>query len=189
MRDNRGLTPTCGREFLAARWSSYRCAQPGDAHQVIGGAHQVSSQLSELAASITSAPEVGGGLDPAEDLFHPLALFLADAVARVPQYAFVQHRTAPAAVIGSHVWGNVQRPTSRDEAGGIISLVCAQGDAPGSRQGVLDHLDCGAALGRPVGFDNLKVDQQPIAVLHQRIARVTKPSLLARTLAPTALRG
>jgi hypothetical protein len=48
---------------------------------------------------------------------------LADDVARVAQRSSVQRRAASAAVIGSDVWGNVQPPTSRDEIGGIISLV------------------------------------------------------------------
>jgi len=38
----------------------------------------------------------------------PLALFLADDVAQVPQRSSVQRRAARAAVIGSHTWGNAQ---------------------------------------------------------------------------------
>src|SRR6266481_5861352 len=86
---------------FAARWSCGRRAQPGDAHQIISGAHQVGRQLGEFAAPITGAAEVGDGLYPAEDLLHPLALLLADNVARVPQRSSIQRRAAPAAVIGS----------------------------------------------------------------------------------------
>jgi hypothetical protein len=79
-------------------------------------------------------------------------------------------------------WGHFQHPASRDKIGGIISLVRTQSDAAGPRQALIKHFDRGASLGRPVGFDDLKVDQQPIAVLHQRIARVAQLGFLARTL-------
>ena len=108
-------------------------------------------------------------------------------LARVPQRSSVQRRAARAAVIGRDMsGGHFQRPASRDKIGGIISLVRAQSDAAGPRQALIEHFDRGAALGRPVGFDDLKVNQQPIAVLHQRIARVAQLGFLARTLARQA---
>src|SRR5271155_2036906 len=181
--DGRGACPPLGRaDGFADRWSCRGHRQLRYAHQIIGGADQVRCQLSELAASIAGAPEVGHGLNPAEDLLDPLALFLADGVARVPQRSSVQRRAARAAVVGRDMWSHVQRPAGRDEIRGIISLVRAHSDAAGPRQVLINHFDRGASLGRAVGFDDLKIDQQSVAVLHQRMTRIAQLGFLARPL-------
>jgi hypothetical protein len=92
---------------LAARCSCRRRGQPRNAHQIISGAHQVGRQLGQFAAPVAGPAEVGNGLNPAEDLLHPLALLLADNVARVPQRSPVQRRAARAASIGGDMWSYV----------------------------------------------------------------------------------
>jgi hypothetical protein len=48
---------------------------------------------------------------------------------------------------------------------------------------LLQHQQRRIALGAPVGFQQLRVHDQPVAILHQQIAAVTQLRLLARPLA------
>src|ERR1019366_10030819 len=45
-----------------------------------------------------------------------------------------------------------------------------------------DHRNCRAPLGTSISWLHLKVDQDGVAILHQRVGRVTKLGLLARPL-------
>lgn len=48
-------------------------------------------------------PQAGNGLDPAEDLFHPLALPLADGVAGMPSGSRIDCTAAVRMLILGHV--------------------------------------------------------------------------------------
>ena len=67
-----------------ARWrlDSSAGTELSDPQQVVGGADQVGGETGPFDAPIARATEVADGLDPAEDLFDPLAHALADCVAR-----------------------------------------------------------------------------------------------------------
>ena len=67
-----------------------------------------------------------------------------------------------------------------DEVRRVVALVAAHGDAALARHVVSSSIvSASAALGVAVGLVHLQVDQQPVAVLHQRVRRVRQLRLLA----------
>src|SRR5207302_2039797 len=73
--------------------------QPDHSHQVVGGRHQIASQLGPCQASVTRASEATGGFHPAEDLLNAFADALADGIADVARRAPVDRTASPASVL------------------------------------------------------------------------------------------
>src|SRR5258708_6208331 len=80
-----------------------------DPQELVGGADQVGGESGPLDAAIARATEVADRLDPAEDLFDPLAHSLADRVARPTGGAQVECRAARPPLILRHLWSNIER--------------------------------------------------------------------------------
>jgi hypothetical protein len=86
-------------------------------------------------------------------------------------------------VILCHVRGDLECAARRDEAVSIVALVPSQSNAATVRQPFTGHCLRRAPLRVAVRWLDLKVDQQEIAVLGQRVGRVVKLGLFALTLA------
>jgi hypothetical protein len=112
---------------------------------------------------VPRSSEAADGLHPAEDFPDALSRSLADGVARAPSAPAIDGR--PTAGVGRlrHVRRDAQFPTAGDEAGHVVALVGADGEAsrPSSRKAA-EHLQSGASLGKAIGWLDLQVDEQPM---------------------------
>lgn len=78
----------------------------------------------------------------------------------------------------------VQLTHLHDEVGGIVALVGADGDAPAGLAGdALEHRQGGEALGRAGGARQLGIDDEPVAVLHERVPHEAEHRAGAEALA------
>src|SRR3984893_1143303 len=169
-----------GMNSAVSYWSGQ---QPCDSDQVVGGADQIGVHLYPLAATVARFAQTADGLHPAEGLLDSFTDPLADRITRLTGGPRVECGTSGPRLILRHVRGNVERPTAGDEVAGVVTLIAAQGDAAAARQSFVSHRDRRPSLGPAIRRLDLKVNQQRIAVLHQRVGRVTKLSFLALTLA------
>src|SRR5215469_8520829 len=80
------------------RWERSQTTQP---QQVVGGADEVGMQLHASDAAEARATQTTPALHPAEDLFDPFALSLADPVARMPCRTSVQPRSPAPVNLGN----------------------------------------------------------------------------------------
>ena len=92
-------------------------------------------------------------------------------------------------IILRHVRRDVERTAGRDEVAGVVSLIAAQGDAATARQPLVGHCEGRAPLGRAIRRLDLKVNQQGVAVLHQRVARVAELGSLPLPLRASSALG
>src|SRR6266849_10513820 len=97
--------------------------------------------------------------------------------------ARVERGTPRPCVILGHVRGDLEGAARRDEAVSIVALVPSQSNAATARQPLAGHRLRRAPLSSALGRLDLKVDQQEIAVLGQRVGRVANLGLFALTLA------
>ena len=103
-------------------------------------------------------------------------------VAGLPRGSAVEVAAA-ALVVPGHMRGHVQLPRGAHEILAVVSLVGAHGDAP--RTALLlcrQHQQRGVALGIAIGMSHHRGGDQPVAVLHQRMAQIAQPRLLAIAL-------
>src|ERR1700689_3743960 len=143
----------------------------------------MSGELVRTEPDVASLPESPDRLDPAEDLFDPLSDPLADRVARLVRRSPVDHRPSMFRDVLSDVRRNVARATVRDEVARIVALVAGERDASRARDVVVYKVERVAPLGTAVGNVHLQIDDQPVAVLHQRVRRVTELCLFAAPFA------
>jgi hypothetical protein len=155
-------------------------AELGDSQEVIAGGDQVGVHLHPLATAITSATQPADSLHPAEGLFNPFADPLTDGVARMAHSASVDRRATCAGQILSHMRRDLERTAGRDEVVGIVALVAAQRDPSAPGQTFTDHCNRSAPLGTSIRRLNLKVDQDGVAILHQRDGWITDLSQLSK---------
>ena len=94
--------------------------------------------------------------------------------------ARVERGAAPPRLILGHVRSDRKRAAARDEVAGVVAVVAGQCDPSAAGQMLIDHRDGRAPLRVSVGRLDLEVDQDGVAVLHQRIGRVAQFGLLAR---------
>jgi len=77
--------------------------------------------------------------------------------------------------------GDAGLPQICDERGGIISLVCPEGQLAGRSGGVtMHHVDGGLAFRTTVSLRQIALDDQPAPVLHERMADEAQRSAGAR---------
>ena len=168
-----------------ARWSRTSCrgrAESGDAEQVVGGGHQIGVQLGAVEASIAGFAQATHGLHPAEDLFDPLAYPLAYRITDMTRGAAVECGAAGATLVARDVRGDLEPAARSDELGSVVAFVGSQCTPPAARQRSLQHRPRAFALGVTVGWFDRELDQETVAVLHQRVGRVTQLRFLARPL-------
>jgi hypothetical protein len=116
-------------------------------------------------------------LQPAESFLDPLADALIEGVTGVPRSASVDRRR-PSVCVPRDVLRGVHRPQLIDEILSVVSLVGAEGD----RREARSCASCNP-LGTPVGLGYAGIDDETVAVLHQRVPREAQLGLLARPLA------
>ena len=100
----------------------------------------------------------------------------------MPRRAAVDRRRAAARVL-RHVRRRVHRAQFVDEVLGVVALVGAERDRPRPIGARLDHVQRRDPLGVAVGLGQTGVDDEAVAVLHQRMAHEAELGFLARPLA------
>src|SRR5438132_1219482 len=169
-----------GMNSAVSCWSGQ---QPCDSEQIVGGADQIGVHLHALAATVARFAQTADGLHPAESLLDSFPHPLTDRITRMPGGARVERGTPRPRVILCHVRSDLECAARRDEAVSIVALVPSQSNSATARQPLVGHRLRRAPLSRAVRRLDLKVDQQEIAVLGQRVGRVAKLGFLALTLA------
>jgi hypothetical protein len=139
-------------------------------------------QLGAVEAAIASTAQATHGLHPAEDLFDPLAHPLAYRIAGMPRGATVERGTTGATFIARDVRGDLERAARGHELSRVVALVGTEGYPPAPRQRGLQHRACAFALCVAVSRFDRELDKEAVAVLHQRVGRVTQLRFLARAL-------
>ena len=136
-------------------------------HQVVGRSHQVPRQPRPLYSPIPGPSESSHRLHPPEHLLHPLPHLLARPVARTPCGATVYGRGCTPRHMGRH------SPIAHgpDTLPGVVPLVSSQrpGTVP-SLPRVIQHHGHSLTFRPARGPAHQEVHQQPVAVLHQRMA-------------------
>src|SRR5437867_4298320 len=129
---------------LDASWCWRQIADP---NQVVRRDRECEHPIHAIDPAMTKLPQATDRFQPAEDLFHPLALALTDQITRVSRCALVNRTAAPLVVLGN-VRGDLEATQLRDAIFGVIVLIGADGDA--SVTGNLRrHSHRGVALRRP----------------------------------------
>lgn len=114
----------------------------------------------------------GDVLQPSEALLDALSASLADGVAGMPHGSGID-RTAPApARVPRHMRCHSEMTALGHELRHVISLVGACCHTLRSRN-LLQHQQSRVALCPSVCFQQLRIYDQPVAVLHQEVAAVT----------------
>src|SRR5262249_58188481 len=108
--------PSGGR--LCRCWQQLRHAD-----QVVGRGGEVGPETVTLHTTIARLPPTSDGLEPAEDFLDPLAMPLADRVARMPRPAGVEVRAAVAGDVLRQMWRHAGGPQPGDEGRAVIRLV------------------------------------------------------------------
>src|SRR3954452_12040838 len=135
----------------------------------LGYSRKAERQADPLPTSEASSAQACNLLTPAKDLLDPLADLLAQSITRVPCDAAINGGAAPRRVL-RHVRGHVHGPKLVDEVLCIKGLVGPQ-RAPVRAIGPgLDHGQGGDPLGMAVSLGDAGVHDQPVAVLHERVA-------------------
>src|SRR5262249_22618654 len=141
--------------------------------QVVGGADEVGMQLHASDAAEARATQTTPALHPAEDLFDPLALSLADPVTRMPCRTSVQPRS-PAPVNLGNVRANAAAAQKIHKRLAVITLLATETRRLQALAGLAleQRGRCGRlALKRRAHAD---VHAQPVAVLHERVSAKTQ---------------
>ena len=172
VRGNAAEVALAGASVLRRRWE-----QAAEAEQVVGRADQCSRKLRPAAALEARVPNAAEGLHPAEDLFDQLPLSLTDALAGVPCRAGVDGRSSSSIAR----LRDVDRATIAHEVRGVVARVAVDRDAAVLRRVRVEHRDRRAALGVTIRLLDAVVDDEPVAILHQRVHRVARRSRLPRS--------
>ena len=183
-----GLSFLCSFIFDSQSIRSFRaylsCARLQSRHseQVVRGSDHVSSELRLHQPDETALPEPTHRLHPAEDLFDPLSLSLADGVALMSRGARIQTRS-PALLDSRNVRGDVSRSEQADESLVVIALVSPErAHALPSLASAIKHGRRGLGLKqRRIG--DRQIDEQSASVLHQRVRPEAELGGLAIALA------
>ena len=156
------------------------------AGEVAGGHREGEAGSYAVDAAVDGLRHASHGLGPAEGLLDLLAVLLGQGVAGVAGGAAVDGGV-PSLLRDMRGWrasGNdpgdrfsPERGLSEigDEAGAVEALVGAQREAAGRARGMaVDHVECRAAFGVAVGPGQLGLDDEAVAVLHQRMPHVAQ---------------
>jgi len=128
----------------------------GDAKEIVGGADQVSSELSALSAAVSTSPQASDGLDPAKDLLDAPADPLTESIAEMAHGATSDGGAAVRVL--SEMRGDVGVTAVTNEIGAVVAAVSSDGDAATSLA-LLEHLDRGLSFATPRGLAHAQVDQ------------------------------
>src|SRR5213594_4885896 len=186
LRAARHQTPPAGRSDAGSLAATSRRRRPEssggascrtlrqvpDAHQVVDRQAEDEHPPDAPAAAVARLPKQADGLEPAEDLFDPLALLLTHLVAGVARGAPIDRARTVRGVLG-HVRGHLQQAQGSDEVARVIGFVGRQGD-PARHRHRPDHLERGGALAVAVRGGEAAVDRETVAILHQHVPLVAE---------------
>src|SRR5471032_1479452 len=178
----------CGfASYSRLQTDSSRCGQKlGDANEIVSDSSQDEEPFHQAASTMPGLAQTANSLHPPKGFFDPLALDRADTIAGMAGRARVD-RGAAVEIVLRDVRRAAAFATAGDKFGGVIVLVATYGAAgPGI---VLDHVECGRALGCAVGLGQSGIDDKAIAVLHHQMPHVAELGLLAGTFAEQARVG
>jgi hypothetical protein len=162
--------------------SCRRCLQTRHSEQVIRGADDVGGKLGLRQTHEAALTQAANRLHPAEDLLHPFALTLADGVALVACRARVKSRRA-ATLHPGDVGRDLASSEQRDEGLGVIALVGAErAHVLASVTSAVDQRRSCLGLGKG-GIGYGQIDEQAVAILHQRVCRIGQLRRLSVALA------
>src|SRR5215469_18039875 len=113
--------------------SCRRAEQLGQSNQVVGGHCQRELEPHTRNTTEHGPGETPNGLSPAERLFNPLTLLLADLIAWMPRGTRIDRRASVGRVLRD-VRRHVEIAQIVDELAGIVRLVSAERDALLSRR-------------------------------------------------------
>jgi hypothetical protein len=172
----------CGDARPAAGGSPRsRQTQARHPQQIVGAGHKVAPRLCPFSPPISAPPQAAHCLDPADDFFHPLPDFLAEAVTRFRRRASVQAGDVHA-LLARHMRRNVLRPTRGHKVFPVIRLVRAHGFHPHPGVQFLVGLDLPQRHHRlrfGDGVVQCEVGAQTIAVFHQEVPAKTQLGFFA----------
>jgi hypothetical protein len=107
---------------------------------------------------------------------------LTDGIAGVSRGARIDGAAARSPRILRHMRRHVHMAAFGGKLPRVETLVAPHRDPPVARN-LLQHQQCGITLGAPVGFQQLRIHDQPVAILYQQIAAIAQLGLLASALA------
>ena len=116
-------------------------------------------------AAVADLVQQGHRLHPAEHLFDPLALLLADRIAGMPGRPRIG-RTGAAGGVLRDMRREAERAERRDEAAGVVALVGAQG---GAAPQVGGHRDRRLPLGDARGLAHAGITGRPWPNSHREV--------------------
>src|SRR5712691_3042013 len=108
------MSGVCCARTPPRRTSSHRRGQVSDPDQVIGGEREREHPVDQRGASMARLPHQAHRFQPTKDLFHSLALPLADLVSGMARGATIDRAPTPRGVL-SHVWSHPVLAHARDE--------------------------------------------------------------------------
>jgi hypothetical protein len=141
--------------------------QPSDSEQIVGGGHQIGVHLHPRAATVASLEQTAHRFHPAERLFDSFAHPLTDRVAGMAHRTSINRRSSAARQVLRYMRSDSERTAGGHELARVVALVTAHGDAPAARQALIGHRHRRAPLGFAVGWFDLKIDEQKVAIFRQ----------------------
>ena len=166
--------PCCA--ILGRRSCTLR-GQVSDAHQVVRREREREHPIDAPRAPVTRLAHQPDRLEPAEDLFDPLAPSLAHGIPGMVSGATV-NGTRPARRVLRHVRCHPEQADRRYELSDVVALVGGQCDAPPSLERA-EQLEGGRAFRVAAGGDHTAADGQSVAVFHEHMPGVVQLRLLA----------
>src|ERR1700730_9855607 len=161
--------------------SSCRCRrQLGKTNQIVGSSGENEEPFDERTTAMPCLAQASNSLDPAEGLLDARPLAHAEGVAGMARGAAIDGRAAIGIVLHD-VRCAAEFAAIRNELGSIVVLVCADRALGAGIVG--DPLESRGALGRAVGLGQPGIDDEAVAILHQKMAHVAELGLLASALA------
>ena len=156
-------------------WHEFRHAQ-----QIISRSYKPGGQVRATNSFIPSFAESPDGLHPPKDLFYSLSNPLTHTIARMPDRPPINRRPPSSLHIGSYMGGNLAAPQQGHKTSRIIPLISSQGPRSDSLARLpLQHGLRRFHLGSPRRQSHAKINQKPVAVLHQNVRSIRKFRFLA----------
>lgn len=158
------------------RLSCRRLPKVSHPHQIINGRREGEEPDDSRYAPEFDLAEQPHRLHAAEGLVDPFAFLLTDCVARVPRGPAI-NRTGPVRRVLGHMGRDLPCPKILHELLGVVVLIAPpQGDASGQRVGIHQGQG-GVPLRGPRGGCHYRLNDQPVAVLHEDMPHETQFSL------------
>src|SRR6202167_6068648 len=155
-------------------------SQIPDSYQIVCGGRQREHPSHQLNSSMTQLSHPSHSFHPAEDLFYPIALLLANRITGVPRRPSV-NGTPTSLIVLRHVRRDVHVPCLGHEVFGVICLVGSYRDRLIPWH-LLHHDQRRIPLRCAIGLQQLYLGHQSVSVLHQHMPAVAEFGLFPRAL-------